>query len=266
MKTHYILLVLAAGLLSGCANPYTKFYTDYTHGIDVLSDSRFVQSTSSPEIVHGTSPLEDKKMMFRKGYGCLGTSSFNGATVNPQYALSQAIKIHADIVLVYSDYTETLSGNMAMTLPDTQTSTSYMNGSVYGSGGGYASYSGTAVTTTHGTRTEYIPYNVQRYDYFASYWKKMKMPSLGVTMNNLSDEAIKALESHKGAEVTIVVENSPAFNNDIIEGDIISEINGTTIQNAQQAQQLLSEQKGKLTKFKIFRNGRYLDKEITLNK
>ncbi len=266
MKLKYCIGILGLIFLTGCAsNPYSKFYSDRTMGINVSTDDRFEQQSAPPKMFAGTSLESDYKMMVQRGYVLLGTSSFNAGETPDKLALAHARKIYADIVLTYFKYTETLSGNMPLILPDTQTSTTYMSGNVYGSGGGYANYSGNAYTTSYGSKTTYIPYNVRRYDYFASYWKKAKMPRFGGMILDLSDASKKALESNKGAEVGIVREGSPAFNADVLEGDIILEINNTQVTNAPHVWQLVFESKGKKTPFKIFRNGCVIEKEIVLN-
>jgi hypothetical protein len=78
--------------------------------------------------------------------------------------------------------------------PTTQTTTTNVYGNTFGSGG-FNTFSGMANTTTYGTQTTYIPYNVDRFDYVATYWAKMKPGIVGVQMVNLSDEQNINLEA-----------------------------------------------------------------------
>jgi hypothetical protein len=113
--------------------------------------------------------------MLEAGYLLIGVSSFNaGEDVSENGALEQAKRIHADTVIIYRHYTNTLSGMMPLTVPNTQTGTAYHSGTIYDSGGGSAYYSGSSQITTYGTSTTYVPYNVARYDYFATYWVRLK--------------------------------------------------------------------------------------------
>lgn len=173
------LILLIALLVTGCANPFAKFYQDRTGGIDLASSPYVVLPSGEPKLYQGTDPKTDQQSMLENGYSLVGFSSFNASNINVDNALIQAKTVHAEIVLVYSKYTGTNSGVLPFTLPDTQTSTTTLSGSVYGSGG-YGNLYGTANTTTYGSKTMYIPYSVDRYDCFASYWIKMKPPIFGV--------------------------------------------------------------------------------------
>jgi len=93
-------------------------------------------------------------------------------------------------------------------------------GSAYGYGG-YASYSGTAYTTTYGSKTTYIPYTVHRSDYLATYWIKMKPPIFGTHIKDLTPEIRQQIGSNKGMLVYAVIKGSPAFEADILKGDVL---------------------------------------------
>ena len=155
-------------LLAGWANPFVQFYQDRTDGRDLTKSPTVVLPTGEPKMFQGADKETDYQRMLENGYSLVGFSSFNGADANVDGALTQAKVVHAEIVLIYSKHTGTRSGVLPLTLPDMQTSTTTLSGSTFGSGG-YGSFSGTANTTTYGTQTTYIPYSVDRYDYFASY-------------------------------------------------------------------------------------------------
>jgi len=245
---------------AGC-NPYTQFYTDFTGGRNITEDPNYIISSGKPKLLYGGNVQDDFKRMSENGYVLLGTSSFNAAAVNQNMALEHAKKIHAETIIIYSEYTNTVSGSMPLTVPNTQTS--YHSGSIYGSGGGFANYHGSS--TTYGTQTTYIPYNVRRYDYYAGFWVKAKPQSLGVNIGDLTDELRKEIESNKGAYIISVVKGSPAFNNDLLAGDIIRKINNTEVIDMVQCKNALSENKGKQVEIEIFRNGKTILKQIQLN-
>jgi hypothetical protein len=255
-----ILLITFCLVFSGCENPYSQFYADFTGGKNVLEDSSIIMPTNEPSLIQGSNMGKDDKRMLEEGYILLGYSAFNAATMNQNLAIQQAVKIHADTVIVYSAYTNTLSGIMPMTVPNTQTS--YHSGSIYGSGGGYANYSGTS--TTYGTQTMYMPYNVNRYDYSARFWVKKKPPRFGVATIDLTDELRTKMGSNKGVYVFAVVKGSPAFDSDLLSGDVIRCINGQEIIDFNHFMKLLDRVSEPAIELDIFRNGENIKKKVLL--
>jgi len=250
---------------SGCANPYTQFYTDLTGDVDVLSSPNFVTPTGEPKLVKGLNVDNDTRRMLENGYSCIGISSFNAANVNTASAIAQAKKVRADTVVVYSEYTGTVSGSMPINYPDSQTTTGFHSGGIYGPGTGYVTYSGSSYYTTYGTKTIYVPYNIHRFDYLATYWVKVKQFVLGVHLAPLTDELRKEIGSNKGAYVNIVVKGSPAFNSDVLVGDIIRKFNSEEVVDAPHLQSLLNANRGKEIQVELFRNGDTIVKKIRLN-
>jgi PDZ domain len=224
MYLRNVILAISVAVLTGCATPYAQFYQDRTDEVDVTSrPDRYVVTGEEPKLYAGRAETEDALRMIEDGYEMIGYSSFNAANVDSKQALQQAKNVHACVVLVYSQYTNTVSGSMPLTLPDTQTSTTNLSGTVYGAGG-TASYTGTATSTTYGTKTTYIPYNVDRYDHFATFWVKTTRPIFGVSVAELSTETRQRVGTNKGIEVKAVIKGSPAFHADILRGDVIIRI------------------------------------------
>jgi len=260
-KRFFSILLSSLCVFSGCINPYGQFYTDYTGGVNVLENPNIIAPTDEPKLIQGSNIENDRILMFENGYSLIGVSSFNAANVNQNAAIEHAKKVHADTVIVYSQYTNTESGSMPLTMPNTQTS--YHSGSIYGSGGGFANYSG--YSTTYGTQTTYVPYNIMRYDYCATFWVKIKSPSLGVYFDNLTDELRGKIESNKGVYITVVIKDSPAFNADLLRGDVIRKLNDTEVIDATHLVKLIAENKGQQIKLEIFRNDKTIIKQIRLN-
>src|SRR5688572_4162287 len=155
MRPSTLILILFAIMMSGCATPYAKFYKDSTGGVDITAmPDRYVVSSTEPKLYETTNPDEDYLKLFENNYDMIGYSSFNAANVDPDQALMQGKKVHAEIVLVYTEYTHTKSGTTQLSLPNTTTSSTTMSGTAYGPAG-MASYSGTAYTTSYGTKTTY---------------------------------------------------------------------------------------------------------------
>ena len=251
-------------LLVGCANPFAQFYQDATNGFDLTKSPIVVLPTGEPKMFQGSDQEADYQRMLEDRYGLVGYSSFNGANVNVDNALAQAKMVHAEIVLICSKHTGTRSGVAPLTLPNTQTSTTTMSGSAIGSGG-YGTFSGTAHTTAYGTQTTYIPYNIDRYDYFASYWIKLKPPVFGVHTRELTPELRQKIGSNKGLYVLAVIRNTPAWSADILKNDIITKISGTEIIDKPSFSKAVKENTGKKVTVEILRDGKRITKEIMLD-
>ena len=260
------LIAVVGLLLSGCAggNPYVKFYQDRA-GVDLTKSPRVVFPTGKPELFRGSDLDADYVRMLEDGYGLVGISSFNGSDdVNVSSALKQATQVHASVVLVYSKYTNTVSGSIPWTTPDTQRSTTTLSGNVIGPGG-VATYSGNASSTTYGTRTTYIPYSDNRHDYFASYWIKLKPPVIGVQIQELTTELKKEIGSNKGVVVIAVMKGSPAFTADILRGDILKIIGDTEILDKKKFNDAAVRYAGKKVMVRFIRDGKEFTKEILFN-
>lgn len=263
--------------LTGCVmpNPYSQFYCDNTQGMNDAHIRNLTTPPPEPLVYSGTIPLQDSNAMLENGFGLLGWSSFNGAPVNQDLAVQQARYLRADAVVVYSTYTHTLSGAMPLTLPEVKTVTSHGSGFASGSGtafgpGGMVNYSGSAntfgssQTTIYGSRTTYMPYNVNRYDYHASFWLKNTNIVFGAVLGDLTPEERKSTGSNHGVAIRVVIRNTPAFEADLLEGDIIKKVNDTDITGPTPWNTMLSENLGKAVVVTIIRDGKEEKKTVTL--
>ncbi|MGA9852702.1 MAG: PDZ domain-containing protein [Gammaproteobacteria bacterium] len=260
MNIKILVPTILTALLCACANPFVQYY----HPNNFYDPSRRVGPPSaSPQIYAGSDFKQDTKYYLEEGYAVIGTSSFNGPSGQYSKAVDEGEKVGADIVILYSRYTNTVSGVMPLTTPHTETSTTNMNGSVYGTGG-MVTINGTATTDTYGSQTTYIPYSVNRSDYMAVYLAKSK-PRFGAYYINLSDNERQTIGSNSGVKITLIVNESPAFYADILPGDIILKINGLA---ASDVQTFISESQqfgGQQVKLTILRNGKTIQKSVKLN-
>lgn len=255
------LLILL--LLGGCANPFATYYTDMTGGMDITQSDRVILSGQPPTAYRGTDVEADTRTMRANGYGLVGYSHFNAPSVMESQMMAQATAVNAEVVVHYSEYTNTVSGSIPLTTPKTETSTSNIQGSAYGSGG-YTNFSGTATTTTNTTQTTYIPYNTRRYDFMATYWVKMKPPSLGLYVEDLLPETRRAIGSNKGVFITTVVNDSPAFMADILAGDIVKAINGNEVIDSEDFMELISLFRGQQVSIDVLRGDETVTKDVQL--
>lgn len=265
MKAFILLGVVC--LISSCTqNPFSQFYQDQTGGIDVTTIESVIlpDPNQKPTLYNSNDPEIDRIKMLEDGYAMVGHSSFNAGNVNENDVFTQANKVHAAVIVLYSEYTNTASGSVPLTLPDNQTSTTNVYGSV-NSSGGYGTYSGTGTTTTYGTKTTYIPYNVRRYDYGATYWIKIKGTTLGTFVVDMDADTRAKIESNQGVLIDAVVKKSPAYKADIFRGDILKSIGSIDIYSAEDFQAALKTYAGQSVTVVIYRSGEKVEKKITLN-
>lgn len=223
-----------------------------------------VLPTGEPQVSRSSGDSkQDALRMAEDGYELVGYSSFNGSNVDENDAIAQAKKVHASVVILSSEYTGTESGYTPLTLPDTRTSSTTLHANAYGSGG-YVSYSGTANTTTNGTRTTYIPYSVRKSDYFASYWIKKKPPVFGAHFKDLTPEIKQQLGSNKGVLINAVIKGSPAFEADILNGDVLRQIGDVSVFDNDSYQKALTKYEGREVDVVIVRGDKELHKSVKL--
>ena len=115
----------------------------------------------------------------------------------------------------------------------TTSSSGTVNANAWGSGGyayGTGNYYGTSTTTSPGTfSTQMIPVTVHRYQYEAGVFQENAVHILGVLPQPLPSEIRQQLERNTGVFAWVVRNGSPAFNANILEGDVILKINGEDV-------------------------------------
>lgn len=213
------LSVFLACLATGCASGYGKFYESVVSQGEYAS--RFKQHEFEPNVVSGYGNVDETILkMFERGYGLTGYASFNGPAEKTSKALRQGEKVGAAYVVVFSNYTDTASGELAIS--GSRQQTAYHSGTVrtYGSSGmssGY--YSGTSSTSV--PTTTYIPYSVRRYDQTALYFAPLKKSCLGVMLRDASSSELRSAGTNKVVKVAAVWEGSAAYQADILPGDLL---------------------------------------------
>lgn len=242
-------------LLQSCAiNPYAKYYTP----ISVRGTAHFARVAEQPHLVRGTDPKQDRIRMMEDGYELIGYSSFNAGNVNEHLALDQAQKVGASVVLMYSRYTNTVSGRMPLTLPSTTTSSTSVSGMV-----GSTPVYGSGYTATYGTTTTYIPFSVRRSDYLAAFWKKLKPSEFGVSLREpRSDERVE-IGRNVGFVIQAVRNGSPAFDADLFRGDVVERIGAVTLRTTADLRSALACYADRTTTVVVWRGGKQVKREIT---
>lgn len=260
MKIKIFIVTTLLLLLSACASPFTQYYQDSTAGVGVKGNPILMPFVGDPIVRKGDNPKEDLIKMVEDGYVKIGLSSFNAGNVNEDGALNQARAVNAAIVLIYSKYTNTVTGAMPLVTPNTTVSNTYVNGSSYG-----RPFNANAQTTTYGTQTTYIPYSVNRSDYLAVFYAKAKPPALGISTVEIPSDMRRSVGTNKGVLIFAVVKQSPAFYADVFRGDIIEKINGVDIYSPQQFVEQAKKNSGTKTEFLLIRDGKLISKKIDLH-
>jgi serine protease Do len=248
--------------LTGCAtNNFSKFYTGYSQ--DALTN--LPPWSGHTSIFNSTDLPTDAKQLNRRGFTEIGQSSFRtAATQSESDILNQAKQVGADIVLYRTIYLG--SEQTAVPYTDytpgrtyTTTSSGTVNANAYGSGGyasGTGNYYGTATTTTPGTfSTQMVPVTLHFYNHNAVFFRTNWPSVLGVVAKPLSDDMRRKLKRNGGAEVLILINDSPAFRANILEGDIILRIDGEDIASPDEMVQIMHKHAAERVNIEIWRDG-----------
>lgn len=261
-----ILFLLIIFFLSGCTNAFKEYY-------EGLSRSEIIQLNEEHHFFDPNKPIDtkliignmrnivaDRNAMLSNNYILLGTSSFNGGSIDNNLALYHGQELIADMVILYYQHTDTISTMMPLTLPDISTA----NTTIYDS---YYNNIGTANTTIYGQSTTYIPTIINRYDYLATYWKKsIRKPRVGIQVEDLTDEMKMQIQSNSGVYIDIIMNNSPAFYSNLLRGDIIYSINNQRIINIEHYYQYIkARKKGEKLNLVLIRNGKAISKSLIVN-
>lgn len=173
----------------------------------------------------------DFQKALRKGFMPIGYSSFNGRYEAPKNAIKVAKLLGATLVLVAEPIFESSrTVNSTLYVPTKETTT--YSGSVTTNSFNTYNYTGTATTST----TKAIPYSytIKRYDHLAYFFISFDVLSLpiGIWGNDLTREERIDIGS-PGVKVGVIYDDTPAYNSDLLVGDVITELNGVPVKNSQ---------------------------------
>lgn len=262
------VIVLTAVLLAGCASGYREFYRP-TSGFDAerIASLRASPAPAQP-IVERARPGNSDEILdayAKRGYIMIGNSMFNsGRPESEDSALQQSKDVGADLVLILNpNYTGSVTSSIPITTPTTSTTYSNATATAYGRGGSVTAY-GSGVSTTYGTTTNHIPMTVHRSDYGAVYFIRQKF-GLGAFFRDLNDSERQELQTNRGAVVRLIVDGTPAFNADLLVGDVFTAIDGVPIPSSQTLGELLRERSGKTVVLSLLRRGEKIEKTLQLN-
>lgn len=263
-----LLTILLSLLLAGCASGYTRFYQPAQWATpEAIASSRAGSAPAIP-IIERSQPGNPQLVLdayAKRGYVMIGHSTFNSGMPEPEdSAIALGQEVGADLVLILNPrYTGSVTSAMPVTTPTTTTSHTSGSATAYGPSGTVTAY-GTGTTTTYGSTTNYVPYTVHRTDYGAVFFIK-KRSILGAITRDLNDTERQEFQSNKGAVVRLVVDGTPAFDADILVGDVITAIDGQSVSSPKALSDLLGARAGKLIALSIVRRGQHIKKSVQLN-
>lgn len=259
-------------LLTGCAvNGFEKYYNPSPIAETIASNPWMVDKPPAvPKVyTYSDDPKADMKRLAEDGYLAIGSSSFYGPPKMGTKAqlIEQGKKVGAAVILVHSKYHDTVTGTVPYTVANPpQVATVNTSGTVNTFSGGGANSTST-VTMPGGPTTYNIPYSVTRNDYVASYWvardpHKMR---LGTNTVPLPDDVRTRLQRNTGVYVPIVVRGTPAFNSNVLEGDVIVGINGADVSDPKGFTDQLTQYAGQTVKLSIIRGSEPVSISVKLN-
>ena len=249
------ILTLLTFALPAQANDWEKFYTP------LGTTEQLIPSNVPPETVPSMGDLDrDVDAMWRRGYTLIGYSYFNTGNSKTQDASRFAAKLKARYLIVGTQLISSHTSSIPFTSPTTNTT--YNNGTVnaYGSGGSaHGTYSGTSTTT--GSQTTYIPITVNRFNKLAAYFMEVPKYGAGIIPRELTPEETQLVETRRAFAVRFVRDRSPAYNADLLPGDIIMTVND---QPADEANWQVAIRSGIPLKLKLIRHGQIKSLELTI--
>jgi C-terminal processing protease CtpA/Prc len=254
---------------AGCANPYQINYLSTVQKWPGDVTQRLLKPEGPPKLVTTEDVKKDSRTLLESGYVLLGKANFRDKKLDESLALQQGKAVGAWMVLVAKKYVNTVTESVPFNqwAPDQTTITSETTQIQRDPEKPLETIQKQTVQTVQGElQTTYVPENVEYYDYSAAFWAKAKPPILGVLVQPLSDEQKKLYETNKGVSVFVVVNGSPAFNADILKGDLLMSLAGEEIIMPDQFFDIVNRHAGQAVELGLIRDGKSMTVQLRLNR
>jgi membrane-associated protease RseP (regulator of RpoE activity) len=225
-------MILAIQVLSSCANQHAL---SYKPNVDI-------GQIPNPEVINGDPyvlGVDDFAGAYNKalseGYVLFGMSVFQGEMDENYNTLQLARDKGASLVIKASRFSHTEYSTYYLPLTTTSTYSTVGYGTarsnVYNSNNSYVGSVNTAVSgtaTTTGQNTNWVPMQTSEqifYQATALFVKSNVEYTLGAYYRDLNINEQKEMMTNKGVLVTHVIKKSPAYDFDLIPGDVILGVN-----------------------------------------
>lgn len=266
-KQVVFIVTFAAITLTGCSslNTFNAYYRTY-HPLRTAAEAVPAPEDEAPVIRTGSSMNVDYIRMLQGGYVPIGYSRYRAAFSASTDALESVAK-HYRAVLVLT-YTKDLGRNqivVPLTTPTQTYSTTNSNATLHDNRGNSLYGSGSSTTTTYGNTTTYYPLSFNEYDFVAVYWARATATPLEAYLGDIPTALRSRADTNRGAYVLLVVNNGPAYEADIVQGDIILSVNGKRVDNWETAQRDLARYSGLQSIVQVWHDGKIERKSVTLN-
>jgi PDZ domain len=206
--------VIALVALSGCVSTWATYYRPNPNDIPPVQ-----QNYGAPSVYYTSDMRGDLQRFWADGYVTIGVSAFDAAQASRSGAMAQGKRLHAAVVLISQEYTNTAQGTYVWTAPP-KTTVSDESGTV-SSDGDTVSYTSTTSSTTTGNSTV-VPYQYNRYNFTGVFLSKVDFV-LGITSEVAQGEL--ATGPYVGLRITRVFPGTPAEDAGLHANDVLVSMN-----------------------------------------
>ncbi len=252
-------LVVVCGDIAEQTNPFKRFFKPQP-GLEKAEVEPF---DGQAELL--TASLAETPKAFLKiargNFKLAGSSCFTQydakGGVDPSFALRIPDGIsNISLVLVVSGITDSRTETKIVSRPTMSMNTATLTG--------VGSWPVQADGFTFGQQNVPVQETVINKDYCAYYFFKGLRPVFGVFPRELNDKEVAATQSHKGVAVWAIINDSPAYHADLMEGDIITHFMGKAITPANFSE-MLHKLAGKVVQVQYLRKYQSHTKSIKFN-
>ena len=220
--THKMIIAVAAiGVLTACENGFRDYYLPV--------ESFPVTSYGGEPRVSYYSEINQQLFFdfYENGFAAVGISSFtqNAAAVDNSQAIAQAKSVGAQHVVLSTKDAGTYVGSIPITTNKTITTNSTTTANVNTNSGTVWGTANTQ-TSTSVPSTTYYPYAFTRNDYSAVFFAPMADVCVGAWTDEASNAEKAELGTNKALKVLALRTGGPAYNADLLVGDLILSVNG----------------------------------------
>lgn len=195
------------------------------------SNAKRIVSDAPAKIYAGTDKIADKHRMEERGFELIGYSDFKAGSVAPELALPQAQKVHAELVLVYSERADKPSASAKIQ------------------------------QLREAKRTGQAPAEAgASYAYFASYWAKIAKPSMGVHVKVPEKD-----DDSEGLKVLVVLDGSAAEKAGLLKDDYLISIGDVQLLTVTDLTKAVNQYAGQAVDVTFVRNRMRQESKLTFN-